>query len=153
MRRTVRSCLWCFGLAALLVAAGCGKRSYVFNDSVEGTLKLNGVPLPSVRVEFVPEAEPGGEQAPLSTGFTDEQGRYRLTHDDQKPGAVLGKHRVVLHPGRGGAPAGGDDREARAQPRAPAPKVPPAYTIAANTPLQVTVTKEQHTYDLNVTGR
>src|SRR4051794_2434086 len=97
MTRMAGSRWFCFGLTALLFsAAGCGKPSYVFNEDVEGTVKLNGAPLPSVQVEFVPEADPGGPQPPLSTSFTDEKGHYRLSHDNQKPGAVVGKHRVVI---------------------------------------------------------
>src|SRR5437660_8454049 len=83
-----------------LCAGGCGGKSVTYNDSVEGTVKMDGTPLVGVVVEFVPD---GTERLPQSTGYTDEQGHFTLQCDNKKAGAVIGKHHVVIHPGRGGA--------------------------------------------------
>jgi hypothetical protein len=74
--------------------AGCSRGPQL--AEVEGMLKLRGKPLPSVMVCFVPDAE-AGTSGPRSTGWTDAQGRYRLTCDQPpKPGAVVGKHCVTV---------------------------------------------------------
>ena len=46
-----------------------------------------------MQVEFWPE-----QGSPRSTGATDANGRYTLTTDGAgKPGAVIGRHKVVLY--------------------------------------------------------
>jgi hypothetical protein len=47
-------------------------------------------------VEFLPDSEKGNP-GPRATGKTDAQGRYHLSFDNQKPGAVAGKNRVLVH--------------------------------------------------------
>jgi hypothetical protein len=117
------------------------------NNQVEGTVKLDGTPLANVVVQFVPDVTTG-EQPPGASGSTDGQGHYSLTCDNRKSGAVLGKYRVTVLPGRGGS-AGADDRDAAGG--RPASPVPPIYTQARKTPLRVEVTGDQHTYDLTLT--
>jgi hypothetical protein len=70
------------------LAAGCGGKTAVV--PVEGTLKMKGKPLANVKVDFLPE-----NAGPRSSGVTDSNGRYTLTCDDGRPGAVVGMHRVV----------------------------------------------------------
>jgi hypothetical protein len=132
----------CVPALMAFLLAGCGETNAPTNDRVEGTVTLDNVPLPGVRVEFVPDAKPG-VKAPLSSAFTDEKGRYSLTHGKNRPGAAIGKHFVVVIQGRS---QGGDDREARVA--AAAATVPRVYALANQTPLVVEVTKEQHVYDL-----
>ncbi|HJT79463.1 MAG TPA: hypothetical protein VJ739_19865 [Gemmataceae bacterium] len=120
-------------LLALLLTAGCGGAP-VCNSRVEGTVRLDGVPLGGVRVEFVPDVA-SGVAAPSSSALTDENGHFRLTFGDDRPGAVVGRHRVVVIVGRG-----------EARPRGV--KVPLVYAIAAQTPLRVEVTPDGHTYDV-----
>src|SRR5262249_21730260 len=92
-------------------------------------------PLRNVRVEFVPDVDPK-VQAPTSSAYTDDNGHFQLTCDNQKPGAVMGKHNVVVLGGRTGPD----------QPKVT--HVPSAYGLAISTPLQVEVTADKHTYDL-----
>src|SRR5205823_9218165 len=133
----------------LLTASGCGK-VLVFNDSVEGTVKLDGKPLGNVHVQFVPD-EPG-VKAPGSTGITDENGHYRLNREDGEPGALVGKHLVVFQRGReanrglGEQPDAGESAKAKKDRR----PIPPPYTMASKTPLSVDVKLDQHTYDLEL---
>jgi hypothetical protein len=127
--------------AACAAVAGCA-RPRAFNEAVEGTAKLDGRPLAYVRVDFVPQGEPG-EKLPTSTGYTDDKGHYRLTCHDGKPGAVVAPYRVVVIQGR----------EDPSVPKLakPNPPIPTPYWIASQTPLRVEVTPEKHTYDLNLT--
>jgi hypothetical protein len=142
----------CFALL-FVVASGCGK-TLVFNDSVDGTVKLDGKPLGNAHVQFVPD-EPG-VKAPGSTGITDENGRYRLTREDGEPGALVGKHLVVLVRGReanralGEQADGGDGSTKAKKDRRPIPAV---YTMASKTKLIAEVKPDQHTYDLELSSR
>lgn len=133
-------------LAGLLAfVAGCSGKPLVFTDTVEGTLTLDGVPVPDAHVEFVPDV-PAGTKAPHSSAVTDAKGFFRLTRDDnQQPGALVGPHYVTIFPGR---PAQGrDDPGGQAGAALP---VPPVYMNAAQTPLKVEVTKDQKTYDVRM---
>ncbi|QJW95659.1 transthyretin-like family protein [Frigoriglobus tundricola] len=138
-------------LGVVLVLGGCShSASYTQNESVEGTVTLDGVPVANAVVQFVPDIDPK-VQAPSSSGYTDEKGHFKLTCDNTKPGAVVGKHNVVVLPGRSGG--GADDEEAKAAPRAKVAPVPNVYSLASTTPLKIEVTVENHSYDLALTKR
>ncbi len=138
-------------LGIVLALAGCSRStSYTQNESVEGTVTLDGAPVANAVVQFVPDIDPK-VQAPSSSGYTDEKGHFKLTCENTKPGAVVGKHNVVVFPGRSGG--GADDEEAKAAPRAKAAPVPNVYSLASTTPLKVEVTADKHTYDLTLTKR
>ncbi len=78
---------------ALLPLSGCGRDKS--SATVEGTLRLNGKPLENCLVTFLPES--GQEESgPHSTGYTDQQGVYRLRFADQQEGVVVGRHRVTI---------------------------------------------------------
>src|SRR5262249_7671428 len=135
-----------FALAFALLTplGGCGKKSWTYNEQVEGTVKLGDTPLPNVLVQFYPDVDPN-VQAPPSSGLTDEKGHFQLNVDSKnKPGAVIGEHDVVVLAGRTG---GGEDVANRKTAR-----VPSAYTLAATTPLQQEVTADKHTYDLKLSS-
>src|SRR5262245_38990911 len=133
-------------LGLVVLASGCRKR-LEFADTVEGTLTLDGKPVPQALVEFIPEPQ-GDSKVPRSSSVTDAQGFFRLTREDNgQAGAVVGTHRVVVHPGR---PAGsrkrgkGDgDQIDVGKPQPATIKIPPTYMSAAQTPLKVEVTKDQ----------
>jgi hypothetical protein len=87
-------------IACVLATIGCGPRYQV--AEVSGTLKVQGAPADKVRLQFIPQ-EVQGRTGPFSTGETDSQGKFTLTlveksADEVKtsPGAVVGRHRVVL---------------------------------------------------------
>lgn len=88
---------------ALLVVAGCGKPQVV---PVSGRVTLDGQALSGAHVSFQPigslDRPPAGSG---SYGKTDADGRYtlRLIQPD-RPGAVVGKHRVSISK-RGGETA------------------------------------------------
>ena len=84
-----------FSLALLvtvcfLSSSGCGGSEKVV--SVSGTVTHNGQPVPGLVVSFVPEA---ATQTGVSTGQTDDNGKYTLTVvKTGKSGAVVGTHKV-----------------------------------------------------------
>jgi hypothetical protein len=132
-------------LFTLLVGAGCGQKPFEVSEA-EGTVTIGGAPLVGVEVTFMPTADPK-LRAPSSSGRTDERGQYRLTCQDGRPGAVVGTHRVAV---RQRAPGKSDPRGLPPGSRTN-PPIPPQYLSVVETPLQVEVTPERHTYDLNLT--
>jgi hypothetical protein len=149
----VRKCnRWsCWYALLFLTASGCGK-ALVFNDSVEGTVKLDGKPLGNVHVQFVPD-EPG-VKAPGSTGITDENGHYRLTRESGEPGALVGKHLVVFVRGREAIRGLGEQADAGESAKAKKDRraIPSPYQMASKTPLSLEVKLDQHTYDLELSS-
>ncbi len=56
---------------------------------------MNGKPLRNVKVDFHPDPDKGTKGLG-SSGTTDDQGNFGLTHASGKPGAIVGHHRVIL---------------------------------------------------------
>jgi hypothetical protein len=115
--------------ASLLAAAGCGGQTREFAE-VKGKVTLNGAPLSGVVVTFYPDSE-GKDSPPHARGTTDASGHYQLTTQDSRPGAVIGKHRVVVN----WPPRERTDDPAKAPPKPPGPPIPLKYTVASDTPL------------------
>src|SRR5262249_40201826 len=115
---------------------------------VEGTLKMNGKPLANVQVEFLPEAN-----GPRSVGVTDPEGKYQLTTDDNRPGALVGTHRVVLNDLQiyDDKPLAPGEKMKRDIVPVRSPRFPARYSNAGNTPLKKEVKSSPNTIDLEVT--
>lgn len=80
-----------------LVIAGCNAGFDI--AGVSGRVTLDGQPLAGARVMFEPQRESAsGERrevrGPLSSGITDDEGRFALKTEDGRSGAVVGRHRV-----------------------------------------------------------
>jgi hypothetical protein len=132
------------GLA--LAVAGCGRGPAL--APVSGTVTMNGKPLARVRVEFWPE-----EGSPRSTGSTDEAGRFTLTTDGTaKPGAVVGRHKVVLYDLLVYQAVGIRPREDTNIREIPA-RFPFRYNDAHQTPLSATVGPQPNEIELAVDVR
>ena len=87
-------------IPALLVCLGCGASDVGY---VEGTVTMDGSPLPDAMVTFQPES------GRPSYGRTDANGRYELVYTRNEKGAVPGKHTVSISTLQGGDPdAGGE---------------------------------------------
>ena len=90
---TLQLAVLCFLLSCL---SGCGSKFSV--GKVEGTITLDGKPLPDASVAFTPIG--AGAEAPASSGLTDSSGKYRLSLVvDETNGALIGKHQVVVSKG------------------------------------------------------
>jgi hypothetical protein len=122
----------CLAAVVLLGLAGCSQR-FEFAE-VEGLVTLDGAPLPGVQVAFYPDSD-GADQLPYATGAANDQGVYHLTAELGRPGALVGKNRVVVNwPLRDR----GADPDVRPPPIS-GPPIPIPYTQAAGTPLLVEV--------------
>lgn len=119
-------------LAGVLTIAGCGGKERVV--PVSGTVTHNGQPVSGLVISFVPEA---ATETGVSTGETDDTGRYALTVvKSGASGAVVGKHKVWVSLPR--EPFAGDkdpvddrEKEERAKMRKQKPK-------AAKSPVDMT---------------
>src|SRR4051812_10137920 len=80
---------------AVLVLAGCGRVPPPLTE-VDGTVFLDGKPLPNAAIEFVPELTQFGAEM-NSHAITDDQGHYKLVCAfKEQPGAAVAKHRVLV---------------------------------------------------------
>jgi hypothetical protein len=87
-------------IPALLVCLGCEGTDVGY---VEGTVTMDGSPLPDAMVTFQPES------GRPSYGRTDASGRYELVYTRDEKGAVPGKHTVSISTLQEGDPdAGGE---------------------------------------------
>jgi hypothetical protein len=114
-----------------LITVGCGGGSKV--APVSGAVTLDGKPLANAHIAFQPEATKGSQNAGVgSYAVTDASGKYTLqTFDNDKPGAVVGTHRVEISIKR----AETDDRDPKTRP--PVKDLPAKYN--RNTELQFKV--------------
>lgn len=75
-----------------LVLAGCaGKKNEVELAKVTGNVTQGGQPMVAAEVMFIPKS--GGSP---SGARTDENGQFELRFSDGRPGAVPGKHAVIV---------------------------------------------------------
>jgi hypothetical protein len=95
-------------IALLALVPGCGSEGRKIVQ-VSGVVYLDGQPCKNVIVSFQPlgsasEENPGRG----SSAVTDDNGRYTLVYDGEKPGVLTGKHRIRIYP-QLGAEKGRDD--------------------------------------------
>jgi hypothetical protein len=97
-------------LASILLAAtGCGVQQKDRAD-VSGVVTLDGRPLAGGTIRFQPIAPAGSTIAGKGSYATlDSAGKYQLQTIDQKPGAVIGNHRVMIYGPQGQANSASDD--------------------------------------------
>jgi len=77
-----------FLLTAALSITGCSSGSGLV--LVEGTVTLDGEPLPQAEVVFRPD------NGRPSVGLTDAEGKYKLKYTAERMGAVIGPHVVSI---------------------------------------------------------
>ena len=91
----------------VLTCLGCGGRAFEMAP-VAGTVTLDGQSLADAKVVFQPMAAEGTTDAGAgSVGTTDASGKFTLTCVDDRPGAVVGKHRVSISTYKGDETAEG----------------------------------------------
>jgi hypothetical protein len=141
------------GLGVLLPLHGCAPRLPPVVPA-QGTVLLNGKPLPMALVTFVPQLESFGADS-NSTAVTDENGQFTLTcaHNKQ-PGAVVGKHVVLIAE----PPLPDDLRHARDVRAIDAYRaklgnrpIPTDYGSVSKSPLQIEVKEGQSEYKIELT--
>src|SRR6516225_4624785 len=121
--RDVRATWAALAAALLVAAAGCGRQF----GQVEGTVTLDGAPLPDVEVVFIPDPA-RGSTGNNASAVTNAQGRYSLRSPREgKDGVAVGFHRVMItdlimvtYLTKAGYPAGaGGGAALPAQPKGP----------------------------------
>jgi hypothetical protein len=119
---------------------------------VQGVVTLDGQPLGTVEVAFLPDPSRGTRGATASC-YTDDQGRYTLrTEREDRDGALVGHHRVVINdiaalPSPGGLPSA-DAREPADPPKKN--RVPPDYSDPYRTPFRIEVKPGPQTINLEL---
>ena len=141
------------GLGGLIALNGCGRRlpSVV---PVQGTVLLDGKPLPLASVTFVPLLDRFGAES-NSTAGTDENGHFTLTCAyNNQPGAVVGKHVVLVTE----SPLPDDLRKVRDsqvidryRAKLGNRPIPPRYSSVGASPLQIEIKEGQERVTLKLT--
>jgi hypothetical protein len=136
------------------IAVGCSKPEPPARVPVSGVITIDGKPVPSAVVTFYPSFEGFGGEV-IAEGVTDAGGRYSLACP-LGPGACLGKHKVTV----ADAPTPEDAREqsVAGQQRMQAflksltnRPIGAKFGTLATSPLEVEVSAESGTYDLQLT--
>jgi hypothetical protein len=154
-RMKIAPALAVLGLGVALTLSGCKKVPPPVTEA-EGTVLLDGKPLPQAQVEFVPDLRDFGAEM-NSTAVTDDAGHFHLTCGfNEQPGAVVAKHRViVMEPPTPGEFRGQDEatqtRLAQYIAKLKNRPIPEKYGTLSKTPLVVEVKAGQSTYDLQLT--
>ncbi len=78
-----------------IASVGCGGSGLAMPETglVEGTVTMDGQPLPNVSIVFQPQDDP---KARASMALSDEQGHYSLSYHADKQGALIGPHKVSV---------------------------------------------------------
>jgi hypothetical protein len=145
------------GTLALTVLAlgGCNKVRPPTLTEVEGTVLLDGKPLPNAQVEFQPDL-PKFRAEYNSYATTDDNGHFQMVCAHmQTPGAAIGKHRVLVSEPPApkefrGMDGESQERYARYVDGLKNRPIPPQYGAANTTPLNIEVKAGQKTYDINL---
>lgn len=140
--------LWLAPLLAL-AALGCDAKPRVV--PVSGVVKIDGTPMADAQVEFVPDPDKGSA-GPRSTARTDNDGHFKLACDDQRDGAVVGFHRVIVQDARTFPPPRNRDSKGP-PPEMPASRISDRYENAAKTPLRQEVKAEAGDIIIDVTSK
>jgi len=137
------------GILLALLAIGCSAKEEF--AEVTGVVLLDGKPMPAALVEFLPDPEQG-THGPVSAATTDDEGRFRLVSHDRRPGATIGKHRVLVQDARSIPQAVTDFSKVKAPPVQPS-RIPSTYGSAASTPLRKEVKPGPQTINVEVTSK
>jgi hypothetical protein len=137
---------------AVLILAGCAQKPPAI-VTVEGTVTLDGAPLPLAYVEFVPTLKGFGAEY-NSTAVSDENGHFTLKCAlGQQAGAAVATHKVLVtdHTPEDmrGMSGEAQARLAAYQAKLKNRPIPDAYGVLVKTPLTVEV-KAAGTYDLKL---
>jgi hypothetical protein len=119
---------------------------------VDGTVRVDGAPVPDVMIVFVPE----DRSLPQSTGLSDSEGHFQLRCSNGQPGAAVGQHRVVVvDAARAPSGKGRDDDELPEGDNAPTSRIPMRYARPDKTPLRQSVEKGSQSVpiEIAVTGK
>lgn len=144
---------WLLAVGLAVAAGGCAPKPPAI-VAVEGTVTLDGAPLPFAHVEFVPDLKQFGAEY-NSSAVTDEKGHFVLVcATNQQPGAAVATHKVLIAEhtpdDMRGMSADAQAKLAAYQAKLKNRPIPDAYATLVRTPLAVEV-KAAGTHDLKLT--
>ena|SRR5579862_8673463 len=158
MRGARLACItsFCLCIGLVLTTAGCAAKRLPQLVEVEGQVLLDGEPLPKAAIEFVPELADFGAQY-NSRAITDDEGHFKLVcGKSQEPGAVIGKHRVVVRdftpPQLRGRSEEDQTKLAEYFENLKNRPIPEIYGSMGKTPLRIEITPEQKSYTVWLTS-
>jgi hypothetical protein len=142
--------MFCLTVVAPFIG-GCGGKSGPPRFAAEGTVLLDGAPLPAGVIRFIPE---GTNKGPAASA-TIQNGKFSL---DASSGPVAGQHRVEIE-ATGYEGFAVDDEQAYAQkatttrgPVIPQNPIPPTYNRQST--LSKTITAEgPNTFEFNLSSK
>ncbi|MFM7186059.1 MAG: hypothetical protein ACKO4Z_15000 [Planctomycetota bacterium] len=118
----LRASLACLAAASWFAGmTGCSRPVKLV--PADGVVTIGGKPTEGVVVQFLPSGS-AEEKRPSSFGTTGADGTFQLTTQDGKPGAVEGRHAVLLIDTL-------EDRPAQGTRVAKPPRLDPKYTTVA----------------------
>lgn len=125
------SCLG-FCLVSIAALAGCGSG----HSTVEGTVTLDGEPLPDAEVTFKPK---GGGRPAMAT--TDQDGKFTLQYSQSEEGAPAGEYTVTITTATTKEGPDGEDIDVPE-------KLPPKYNVDSELNVTVEGGKNEFPFDL-----
>jgi hypothetical protein len=129
-----RFALFSLAVLGINVLVGCGPGGPALG-TVEGTVTLDGAPLPEASIVFEPL------EGRSSHGETDSTGKYELQYTEERPGALIGTHTVKVSTGKTVQSKDGSDKVV-------AEKVPSKYNV--QTTMEQEVKSGSNTIDLQL---
>lgn len=140
----------CGCIAIAILSQGCRKEAPPPIVAAQGVVLLNGAPLPTAQVRFIPQIKFGPQF--IATGVTDAQGRYSLTCNAQ-PGACAVENTVTVNEADIPARLQGENVQRELATYLQSLKnrpIPQNYGTPVTTPLSVKVTEGQSEYKLEL---
>lgn len=77
------------------VLCGCSREPVYNLVPAKGVFKIKGKPAANIMIQSMPDIM-SGNNGPTSNAVTNIDGEFELKTNDQKPGAVAGKHIITL---------------------------------------------------------
>ncbi len=138
--------------AAALLLPGCPPSPPPIVPA-EGTLTVNGQPLPNAYVQFIPMV-PGLNAEYIATATTDDQGHFKLTCHGRE-GACACENKVTVGDPPMPEEARGQSAEAakaaaRFQASLKNRPIPEQYANVGKTPVSITVTADRREYEVKL---
>jgi hypothetical protein len=115
---------------------------------VSGRLRIHGEPAANVLVVFTPEST-ADHVMPRSVGVTDDDGRFTLRTEQNRAGAVVGRHRVTLEDMNVYAVERSEKPPTASNPT-PTSRLPKEFSAVTTTPLERRVAAGSQEIDLDV---
>ncbi|HVX59839.1 MAG TPA: hypothetical protein VHC19_04530 [Pirellulales bacterium] len=133
----------CMALTAvcLFASLGCGKAATNGRQPVSGKVTLQGAPLDSGSIQFMPP-DPGGQ---FGGGAVITNGEYKIS---AQQGLPVGKYKVVISAGDASQPVAEGEMPGEAGPPAKE-RIPEEYNVKSDKVVEVAADKE-NVFDFDI---